>query len=65
MADLIGDLVVLPASATGRKSTARRRPFPTVAGHRVAGVHHHALLVSSDVYRVLRHRLTDAAPTAR
>jgi len=59
LADLIGDFVVLPASATGRKSTAHRRPFPTVAGHRVAGVNHRALLVSPDVYRILRKQLTE------
>ena len=65
MADLIGDLVVLPASATGRKATARRRPFPAVAGNRVAGVHHRALLNSPDVYRVLRNRLTEPATVRR
>jgi hypothetical protein len=59
MADLIGDFMVLPASATGRKSTAHRRPFPAVAGHRAAGVNHRALLVSPDIYRVLRNRLSE------
>jgi pimeloyl-ACP methyl ester carboxylesterase len=57
IADLVGDLMVLPHSATGRSSTLHRRPFPVEAGHRVGGVNHRALLGHPDVYRVLRRRL--------
>lgn len=57
MADLVGDLMVLPNSATGRASTPNRQPFPVGAGHRVGGVNHRALLGHPDVYHVLRRRL--------
>jgi pimeloyl-ACP methyl ester carboxylesterase len=57
LADLIGDLMVLPASATGQKSTARRSCFPVGAAHRVARVSHRALLTHPEVYAVLRDRL--------
>jgi pimeloyl-ACP methyl ester carboxylesterase len=57
IADLVGDLMVLPNSATGRASTPNRRSFPVEAGHRIGGVNHHALLGHPHVYRVLRGRL--------
>jgi len=64
MADLIGDYMVLPASATRRKSTVHQ-PYPPDAGHRVAGVNHRALLVSSDVHRMLRNRLSEPSTVRR
>jgi pimeloyl-ACP methyl ester carboxylesterase len=57
MSDLVGDLMIPPASATGRKRTAHGQPFPIDAGHRAAGVNHRTLLKHPGVYRVLRDRL--------
>jgi pimeloyl-ACP methyl ester carboxylesterase len=63
ISDLVGDLMVLPASATGRKRTAHGQPFPTHAGHRTAGVNHRTLLNHPGVYRVLRDRLNEGGAT--
>lgn len=64
MADLVGDLMVLPNSATGQKSTVYRQPFPIDDGRRVAGVNHRSLLSHPDVYHVLRSRLSTSYSSA-
>ena len=61
MARLIGDWLVLEASASGR-SRARRIPFDAEHGMHVGGAHHLALLNHPAVYERLREWL--AAPPA-
>jgi len=51
---LVGDLLVQPASATGRHSRGRHIPFP-VGNHRyLGGLHHFHLLNHPDVYEAIR-----------
>jgi pimeloyl-ACP methyl ester carboxylesterase len=50
---LLGDILVLVPSATGRGRT-RRIPFRDEHGHHVAGTHHLALLNHPEVYERLR-----------
>ena len=59
---LIGDWLVLEASASGR-SRSRRLPFAAEHGLHVGGVHHFALLNHPDVYPRLRDWL--ATPPER
>jgi len=50
---LLGDILVLTPSATGRGST-RRIPFREEHGHHVGATHHLALLNHPEVYDRLR-----------
>ena len=62
---LLGDILVLKPSATGRGRT-RRIPFRDEHGHHVGGAHHIALLNHPEVYERLRGWLAtapDAPPT--
>jgi pimeloyl-ACP methyl ester carboxylesterase len=54
---LIGDWLVLPASASGR-SRARQLPFAEEHGLRVGGAHHLALLNHPEIYAKLREWLS-------
>ncbi|HLM51090.1 MAG TPA: hypothetical protein VK279_11135, partial [Solirubrobacteraceae bacterium] len=58
---LLGDWLVLEASASGR--SLRRLPFAAAHGLHVGGVHHFALLNHPDVYPRLRDWL--ATPPER
>ena len=53
---LLGDILVLTPSATGRGRT-RRIPFKTEHGHHVSPAHHLALLNHPQVYKRLREWL--------
>jgi pimeloyl-ACP methyl ester carboxylesterase len=53
---LLGDILVLKPSASGRSKT-RRIPFRDEHGHHVGGTHHLALLNHPEVYERLRHWL--------
>lgn len=59
---LVGDMLVLHPSASGR-SRSRRIPFRDEHGHHVGGTHHLALLNHPTVYRRLREWL-DSSPRA-
>ena len=58
VARLLGDTLVLPASAAGRGRT-RRIPFAAEHGHHLGGAHHLALLNHPGVYERLRGWLAD------
>ena len=62
---LLGDILVLKPSATGRGRT-RRIPFRDEHGHHIGGTHHLALLNHPEVYERLCSWLakTPAATTA-
>jgi pimeloyl-ACP methyl ester carboxylesterase len=51
---LIGDLLVQPASATGRHPHGRHIPFPVGNGRQFGGLHHLHLLNHPDVYHAMR-----------
>jgi hypothetical protein len=51
---LVGDLLVQPASATGRHSGGRHIPFPVDNGRYLGGLHHFHLLNHPDVYEAVR-----------
>ena len=63
---LLGDILVLVPSASG-KSKTRRIPFRDEHGHHIGGTHHLALLNHPEVYERLRGWLATAhqAPAAR
>jgi len=56
---LVGDLLVLPASAHGQAYAGRRRSFPIERTRHVGGAHHLALLRHEAVYALLRELLAD------
>jgi len=56
---LLGDILVLKPSATGRGQT-RRLPFRDEHGHHVGGTHHLALLNHPEVYERMRSWLATA-----
>ncbi|HVE63410.1 MAG TPA: alpha/beta hydrolase [Mycobacteriales bacterium] len=58
---LVGDLLVLPASAHGQAYGERRTRFPIERTAHVGGAHHLALLQHEQVYALLRDALTDSA----
>ena len=60
---MLGDILVLVPSATGRGRT-RRIPFDDQHGHHVSPAHHLALLNHPEVYARLREWLDDASPPA-
>ena len=59
---LLGDILVLVPSATGRSRT-RRIPFRDEHGHHLGGTHHLALLNHPEVYERLRDWLATAPET--
>lgn len=59
---LLGDILVLVPSATGR-GRSRRIPFQAEHGFHVSPTHHLALLNHPKVYRWLRESLTPPAPS--
>ena len=58
----VGDLLVQPASAHGRRGQDRHIPFPAELGRRLGGMHHFDLLNHADVWEAMRGRLLPAAP---
>jgi len=55
---MVGDLLVVPASAHGQAYAERRTSFPLDHAHHVSGTHHLALLRQGRVYDVIRDALT-------
>jgi hypothetical protein len=60
---VIGDLLVQPASAHGRRGTRQHVPFPVQLGRRLGGLHHFDLLNHPDVWTVIRDLLSRATDT--
>jgi hypothetical protein len=60
---VVGDLLVLPASAHGRHRYRRHIPFPPEARRELGPLHHFQLLNHPAVYEAIRAWL-DASPTA-
>ncbi len=56
---LVGDLLVLPASAHGQAYGERRTSFPIERTHSVGGAHHLALLQHEQVYTLIRDALAE------
>ena len=56
-ADLLGDLLVPPRSATGDTGDDARLAFPPDHVHRLGGLHHFDLLNHPQVYAQLRRWL--------
>lgn len=58
LASLVGDWLVLPASAHGQGYAERRASFPIERTRHVGGAHHLALLRHEQVYTLIRESLT-------
>ena len=58
---VIGDLLVRPASAHGRRGRHQRIPFPAESGRRLGGIHHFDLLRHPAVWAAMRGLLGHAA----
>jgi hypothetical protein len=58
---VVGDLLVQPASAHGRRRGRQHVPFPVETGRRFGGMHHFDLLNHSDVWAAMRGLLGRAA----
>lgn len=54
---ILGDLLVQPAGATGRHWRGRHIPFPVNNGRYFGGLHHFRLLNHPDVYEAIRRWL--------
>ena len=59
---VVGDLLVQPASAHGRRGARQHIPFPVGTGHGLGGMHHFDLLNHPDVWAAMRGRLRPAGP---
>ena len=59
---VVGDLLVQPASAHGRRGPRRHIPFPIELGRGLGGMHHFDLLNHPDVWQAMRHLLRRAGP---
>ncbi len=59
---IVGDLLVQPASAHGRRGPRQHIPFPVETGRRLGAVHHFDLLNHPDVWQAMLGLLR---PTAR
>jgi pimeloyl-ACP methyl ester carboxylesterase len=60
---VIGDLLVQPASAHGRRGARQHIPFAVQLGRRLGGMHHFDLLNHPEVWTAIRGLLTRAADT--
>lgn len=58
---VVGDLLVQPASAHGRRGTRQHIPFPIEMGRGLGGMHHFDLLNHPDVWQAIRGLLRPAA----
>jgi len=58
---VVGDLLVRPASAHGRRGRHQRIPFPAESGRRLGGIHHFDLLNHPAVWTAMRGLLGHAA----
>jgi alpha-beta hydrolase superfamily lysophospholipase len=63
VADLLGDLLVRPSSASGDTGDARRMALPDGNIHRLTGLHHFDLLNHPRVYQQIHRWLTDPPAT--
>ena len=61
---VVGDLLVQPASAHGRRGARQHIPFPVGTGHGLGGMHHFDLLNHPDVWAAM-HRLLPAGMRRR
>ncbi len=63
---VVGDLLVQPASAHGRRGARQHVPFPLETGRRLGGMHHFDLLNHPDVWAAMRglldHGFSQAQP---
>jgi hypothetical protein len=59
---VIGDLLVQPASAHGRRGPRQHIPFPIELGRGLGGMHHFDLLNHPGVWQAMRDPLAPAAP---
>jgi hypothetical protein len=57
---VVGDLLVQPASAHGRRGPRQHIPFPIELGRGLAGMHHFDLLNHPDVWQAMRGLLRPA-----
>jgi pimeloyl-ACP methyl ester carboxylesterase len=57
---VVGDLLVQPASAHGRRGPAQHIPFPVELARGLGGMHHFDLLHHPDVWRAMRGLLLPA-----
>jgi hypothetical protein len=57
---VVGDLLVQPASAHGRRGTRQHIPFPVETGRGLGGMHHFDLLNHPDVWAAMRGLLRPA-----
>ncbi len=57
---LVGDLLVQPASAHGRRGARQHIPFPVELGRGLGGMHHFDLLNHPDVWETMRGLLRPA-----
>ena len=58
---VVGDLLVQPASAHGRRGARQHIPFPIEMGRGLGGMHHFDLLNHPDVWEAIRGLLRPAA----
>jgi len=58
---VVGDLLVQPASAHGRRGARQHIPFPIEMGRGLGGMHHFDLLNHPDVWETIRGLLRPAA----
>ena len=58
---VVGDLLVQPASAHGRRGPRQHIPFPVELGRGLGGMHHFDLLNHPDVWQAMRGLLLPAA----
>jgi hypothetical protein len=65
LADLVGDLLVMPRSAAGDTGDDDRLAFPPDAVHRVGGIHHLDLLNHPRVYAQIKEWLVERPEGAR
>jgi len=57
---VVGDLLVQPASAHGRRGARQHIPFPVGTGRGLGGMHHFDLLNHPDVWAVMHGLLGPA-----
>ena len=65
LAELLGDVMVPPSSATGQGADQRRTAFPTDGARHVGRAHHLDLLDHPEVYAMIREVLTPSCPGSR
>ncbi len=62
---VVGDLLVQPASARGRRGPAQHIPFPVELARGLGGMHHFDLLNHPDVWKAMRGHLLRVSARSR